>query len=192
MELPSICLPLQPTPSTASNSERSGLTKGVFCLQRCIPCQNNASFLVVWRHSPGTHNEGSTHKHAGVNKRLTPRAHSDVFLLTQIAAGGERGADDTIENEKDRPSARWLAHLDIERPDNSTTKILRRAGFDAGVMAPLLFYMKRVTSEIANCVNLGCNTRQACGTLMQNMIGYPYNKANLILPRRPCLRVFRR
>lgn len=54
----------------------------------------------MWRHSPGTHNEGSTHKHAGVNKRLTPRAHSDVFLLTQIAAGGERGADDTIENEK--------------------------------------------------------------------------------------------
>ncbi|ETI50170.1 hypothetical protein F441_06238 [Phytophthora nicotianae CJ01A1] len=38
-------------------------------------------------------------------------------------------------------------------------------------MAPLLFYMKRVTSELANCINLGHNTKQACGIVCEFFIG---------------------
>ncbi|KAE9041984.1 hypothetical protein PR002_g4142 [Phytophthora rubi] len=184
MASPTICLPTELTPKNNSNSAQSGLTKGVFCLQRYIPCQNNASFLVVWRHShvrdncekatsPVPGDRGSTHKSTGASKRLTPRAHSDVFLLTQVAVDVERGANDnsgdsviTSENEATHTSmqsARRLTHLDIESPDNCTAKALRQSGFDVGVMAPLLFYMKRVTSEIANRINLGRNTQQACG-----------------------------
>ncbi|KAG6622668.1 uncharacterized protein IUM83_05545 [Phytophthora cinnamomi] len=193
MELPTICLPME----SDSNPARSRLTKGVFCLQRHIPCQNNASFLVVWRHShvlpsnekrdnyeksthpvSGSRGEESIHKSTG-SKRSTPRAHSDVFLLTQIAVDIERGVneiidDGTTENERDQAqlqSVCRLEHLDIERPGNTTSKTLRQGGFDAGVMAPLLFYMKRVTSEVANSINLGHNTRQACGLACEFFVG---------------------
>ncbi|KAF1782955.1 hypothetical protein GQ600_15067 [Phytophthora cactorum] len=38
-------------------------------------------------------------------------------------------------------------------------------------MTPLLFYMKRVTSELANYINLGHNTKQACGLACEFFVG---------------------
>ncbi|KAG7380464.1 hypothetical protein PHYPSEUDO_007197 [Phytophthora pseudosyringae] len=118
------------------------------------------------------------------SKRSTPRAYSDVFLLALPNMDGERAGNDPIKdnvvvNETPQQMLQGdhrLSHLDIVHPDGCTWKTLRRGGFDPDVMAPLLFYMKRVTSEIANSVNLGHNTRQACGLACEFFVG-EYNRS---------------
>ncbi|ETN22410.1 hypothetical protein PPTG_20918 [Phytophthora nicotianae INRA-310] len=103
-------------------------------------------------------------------KKSTPRAHSDVFLWSQPKRNSELDniEDSAAVNENQSiQSDHQLLHLDIVHPDDCKYKSLRQSGFDPEVMAPLLFYMKRVTSELANCINLGHNTKQACGTLKQ-------------------------
>ncbi|ETO78898.1 hypothetical protein F444_06292 [Phytophthora nicotianae P1976] len=179
MEFPVICLPpeLSATSASSTNSVRSELIKGVFCLQRHIPSQNNASFLIAWRHSgssartPISGSRGRSSISDGA-KKSTPRAHSDVFLWSQPKRNSELDniEDSAAVNENQSiQSDHQLLHLDIVHPDDCKYKSLRQSGFDPEVMAPLLFYMKRVTSELANCINLGHNTKQACGTLKQTV-----------------------
>lgn len=166
MELPIISIP-------SELSSTSKPTKGVFCLQRHIPCYNNASFFLVWRHSGSNARTtiSSGHGPSDGSKKSTPRAHSDVFLWAQPRMSSEHGVvgidDSEAVNEKQNMQRNdpQLFPLDIVHPDGFSSTILRRSGFDPDVMAPHLCYMKRVTSELANYINLGHNTKQACGTL---------------------------
>ncbi|KAG2946920.1 hypothetical protein PC117_g7266 [Phytophthora cactorum] len=179
MEYP-IITELSSTGASSHKSVRSELIKGVFCLQRHIPCQNNASFLIVWRHSLNSEQAArTTHSRTSDStiKNPTPRARSDVFLWAQPKLDSEQAVDNiednaaVNENQSMLQSDHQLSLLDIVRPDGCTSKILRRGGFDPDVMTPLLFYMKRVTSELANYINLGHNTKQACGLACEFFVG---------------------
>jgi hypothetical protein len=190
MACPDIRYPLESYSSSLGPSlVRPELTKRVFCLQRHIPCQSDASFLVVWRQSLLSPSSADRNEHSASDDQARvvnsprrsrdancrpPRAHSGVFLVPRTHAE-DAGVD--IEKRADAASdeaqpgrspphvAQKLVHLEIEDSKSSTWKALQKRGFNPDVMAPLLFYMKRATSEIANCINLEPNTRQACGAL---------------------------